>query len=80
MTFILILEGSLGQCVPLALTASLELEAAVGLMLPELNAKIAGLLQLQASLTLTPPTTRETPSQNRQPNRPLSVWPVYFFS
>lgn len=47
---------TLGDSVPVALSASAELAASVNLMLPEVNAKIAGLVALQASLTLTPPS------------------------
>jgi hypothetical protein len=42
-------EITLGQCVPLALSAQ-------ALVVPELAAKVAGLLKAQAALTITPPT------------------------
>jgi hypothetical protein len=61
---------TLGNCVPIAgrakveldaalaagLAASARLEADVGLVLPSLNAKLAAALKLQASLVLTPPS------------------------
>jgi hypothetical protein len=49
MTYALIGELTLGACVPIAL----EAQAAV---VPALEAKIAGLLDIQAALTVTPPT------------------------
>ena len=47
---------TLGACVPTAAFAYAELVASINLMLPELNAKIAGLLALQVSLGITPPS------------------------
>lgn len=54
----LVAKGSLtlGQCVPLALSASAEMAASVNQVLPEVSAKIAGLQALQASLVATPPS------------------------
>jgi len=47
---------TLGQCVPIAVRASASIAASVAFVLPSLSAKLAGLLALQASLTLTPPS------------------------
>jgi hypothetical protein len=47
---------SLGQCVPLALAASAQLSASIGIVLPKLQAELAGLLALQANLTIHPPS------------------------
>jgi len=47
---------TLGQCVPLAARASASIAASVAFVLPSLTAKLEGLLALQASLTLTPPS------------------------
>jgi hypothetical protein len=49
MTYTYLGELSLGACVPLALTAQ-------ALVVPELAAKVAGLLKVQAALTITPPS------------------------
>jgi hypothetical protein len=47
---------SLGQCVPLALQAQLGIDASVGIVLPQITAQIEGAIELQANLTLNPPT------------------------
>lgn len=47
---------TLGQCVPTALSAQGALDASIGVSLPEIQAKITGMLALQASLTITPPS------------------------
>lgn len=51
-------EGSysLGGIMPQALTVVGGLDAALAVSLPDLTAKVDGLLQLQASLTLNPPS------------------------
>lgn len=56
MPFELLGFKSLGEIVPLAASATAAVDATVALTLPELQAKLAGLLSLQASLTLTPPS------------------------
>jgi hypothetical protein len=52
------LEGELtiGQAMPMLGAASASVTASVGASLPELNAKLAGLVQLIAQMTLAPPT------------------------
>jgi|WetSurMetagenome_2_1015567.scaffolds.fasta_scaffold67380_2 hypothetical protein len=47
---------SLGQCVPTALTAWAQLTAALNLALPQLQAKLAGLLRVQAALSIRIPS------------------------
>lgn len=47
---------TLGECLPIAVSAKGALDASLGIQLPELNAKIAGMLAAQAALTLSPPT------------------------
>lgn len=49
MTFSYVGSLSLGQCLPIAVEAQLA-------VVPEMSAKIAGLLEAQAALTITPPT------------------------
>jgi hypothetical protein len=46
----------LGSCVPMALTANAGLSASIDFVLPELEAKLAGFLEIQAELILNPPT------------------------
>jgi hypothetical protein len=41
---------------PLALGASAQLSASIGIILPKLQAELAGLVELQAHLALTPPS------------------------
>lgn len=50
--------GSLspGQCVPMALLAQGRLSASIGLVLPELAARLEGMLAAQVNLTINPPT------------------------
>lgn len=47
---------SLGQCVPLAVTAEGAITASVNVSLPQIQAQIAGLLQAQINLSVNPPT------------------------
>lgn len=47
---------TVGECLPIAVTAKGGLDAAVAVALPELQAKVAGALEAQAALTLSPPT------------------------
>lgn len=47
---------SLGACVPLALAANAALNASIGAVLPQLTAQIAGLIEMQAAMALTPPS------------------------
>jgi len=47
---------TLGGCLPTALTAAAELDATATIALPELSGKLAGLLNVQAALTIQPPT------------------------
>jgi hypothetical protein len=47
---------TVGGAIPLALTAQAELDATLGVSLPEIQAKIDALVALSASLTITPPT------------------------
>lgn len=47
---------SLGQACPVALAASAQLSASVGLVLPGLQAQLTGLLALQASIAVSPPS------------------------
>lgn len=47
---------TLGQATPMALLASANLNASIGLALPSITAKLQGLLEIQASLALSPPT------------------------
>jgi hypothetical protein len=49
-------ELTIGGCVPLALAAKAQLDLALGVELPSLQARLAGLLALQARLSLTPPS------------------------
>lgn len=56
MTFELLGFKTIGQCVPLAVSATAGINASVAISLPEVQAKITGLLELQAQLTLNPPT------------------------
>jgi hypothetical protein len=46
---------TLGQALPLALAAEVNIAGAVGIGLPEISGKIAGLLNVQAALTISPP-------------------------
>jgi hypothetical protein len=46
----------LGSCVPMALTANAGLSASIDFVLPELEAKLAGFLEIQAELTINPPS------------------------
>ena len=56
MSFELLGFKSLGEVVPLALDATVALDASIGLVLPEIQAKITGMIDLQAQLTLNPPS------------------------
>ena len=56
MTWIGIGEFSLGGVVPLAGVIQGRLSAAVGLVLPELESKLDGVLRAQAALILNPPS------------------------
>ena len=47
---------TIGQCVPMALTASASLSASIGLALPELTGKLAGFLNVQAALSIGLPS------------------------
>lgn len=47
---------TVGACVPLALSATAQATAGINAALPDLQARAAGLVQLAASLTLTPPS------------------------
>lgn len=47
---------TLGACVPTALAAVGVADASIALTLPQLEAQVAGLLELQASLVITPPS------------------------
>jgi hypothetical protein len=47
---------TVGGAIPLALTAQAELDATLGVSLPEIQAKVDALIALTADLTLTPPT------------------------
>jgi hypothetical protein len=49
-------EYTVGECIPIGVAAKAALDVSLGLQLPELQAKLAGLLEIQASLTLTPPS------------------------
>ncbi len=49
-------EVTFGQALPIGLAASAGISASVGLVLPSIQAQITGLIELQARLTLTPPT------------------------
>jgi hypothetical protein len=51
---------TLGQCLPLALSAQANIAGAVGIGLPEISGKIAGLLNVQAALTVAPPSLAGT--------------------
>jgi|GEM_PF-4258399 len=48
-------ELSIGAAVPLLATFHASLQAAIGFALPELQAKLAGLAQVSAALTIAPP-------------------------
>jgi hypothetical protein len=56
MSWIGIGSFDLGSCVPMAVTAQAGLSASIGIVLPELQARLAGYLEAQANLTLNPPT------------------------
>jgi hypothetical protein len=56
MTWIGIGSFDLGSCVPMALTAQAGISASVNLVLPEIQAKLAGALEVQAFLALNPPS------------------------
>jgi hypothetical protein len=56
MTWSGIGEFTLGGCVPMALTAQGGLSASVGLVLPEMQARIAGYIEAQAAVILHPIT------------------------
>lgn len=45
-----------GQCVPMALLAQGKLSASIGLVLPELTARLEGMLAAQVNLTINPPS------------------------
>lgn len=47
---------TIGEVVPIALTAQGAIDASVGLALPELQAKLSGLLAIQANVSLQLPT------------------------
>jgi hypothetical protein len=47
---------TLGQCIPMALAAQAQLDVAIGVSLPSLQAKLAGALAAQLNLTTNPPT------------------------
>jgi hypothetical protein len=49
-------EVTFGQALPIGLAASAGIAASVGLVMPQISAQIAGLIELQTRLTLTPPT------------------------
>ena len=46
---------TLGECLPLALSAQANIAGAVGIGLPEISGKITGLLNVQVALTISPP-------------------------
>lgn len=56
MTWATIGEFNLGSCVPLALQAQAGLDLSIGLVLPELQAKLGAYLGVQAQLAITPPS------------------------
>lgn len=56
MTFELLGFKTLGQVVPIALSATAGIDVAVGISLPEVQAKITGIIEMQAQLTLNPPS------------------------
>lgn len=47
---------TVGECLPIAVTAKGGLDAALAVSLPEVQAKVAGALEAQAALSLDPPT------------------------
>jgi hypothetical protein len=49
-------SATIGAVVPMALAASANLDAALGVSLPDITARLAGAIEAQARLTLTPPT------------------------
>lgn len=55
-------QGSLtlGQCLPTSLEAAAALDAAINLTLPDLQARLAGALNLQVALTIQLPTLQAT--------------------
>lgn len=55
MTASYIGSQTLGTCLPLALSAQVAITGSVGIGLPEISGKIAGLLNVQAALTIAPP-------------------------
>lgn len=46
----------LGSCVPMALAANASLSASIDFVLPELTAKLAGFVEMQAAVMLNPPS------------------------
>lgn len=56
MPFTSLGEATLGNVVPIALSATAAATASLNLQLPEINAKLAALLQLQARVAITPPS------------------------
>lgn len=56
MTWMGIGEFTLGACVPMANTAYAAIGAAVGVSLPAVQARIAGLVKVQARVAVTPPS------------------------
>lgn len=47
---------TLGAAIPVAASAALELDAGINVSLPEVQAKLDGLIALQGQLTITPPS------------------------
>lgn len=56
MSFAYLGGRTIGECVPLAVTAKGALDVAIGASLPEVQAKLAGAVQAQANIALNPPT------------------------
>ncbi len=47
---------TVGECLPIAVTAKAGIDASVRIVLPSLEAKLAGALEVQAAITVSPPT------------------------
>lgn len=54
--YTLVGELSLGACVPVAVSATATADASIGLVLPNISAELAGLLELQGVLSVSPPS------------------------
>jgi hypothetical protein len=57
---------TLGQCVPLALAAGAQIDAAVAFSLPDIQAKLTGALFVQAQLAISPPSLAASLSATQQ--------------